>query len=316
MTSSLRILSTQLPVAGVARRRRILLVSGAHLCECDHRDAGQQERLARLNRRLGGASLENFDRLIYDIPHIAPDFVAFAGDLMESATAANWDVLASRLAMLRVPFGLTLGERDWSSPAEWPYDRRQSYRERQWLRFIAEHRWSPEFEETELDGARLVFLDNSDYQIRVDQFRQFNRVLRTGEPTILFCHIPLSLPCLRRAVVERCQDPMLCGETDWDSRRRSRLGILPRNTVITRRFHAIALEAPSLVAAFAGHLDLDRKDRMPSGALQWVTPPLCRGFARLITLVPASCRAKAPCVAPLRESVAPEEAPALATAVA
>ena len=48
-----------------------------------------------------------------------------------------------------------------------------------WLQFIGDYRWSPEFEEAELDGARLVFLDNSDYQIRVDQFRQFNRVLRT-----------------------------------------------------------------------------------------------------------------------------------------
>lgn len=297
--TSLSLLSTELPVAGLAQRLRILHVDGAHLCECDHRDLAEGERLAKLSLDFGGDSLANLDRLIYDIPHIAPDFVAFTGDLMESPTAANWEALASRLSSLRVPFGLTLGDRDWALSGDWAHARRQSYRERQWLRFIAEHRWSPEFEETALCGARLAFLDNSDYQVRLGQFRQLNQVLRTGFPTVLFCHIPLSLPPLRNAVIEQWGDPVLCGGADWEAERRARWGILPHNTPITRRFHSVALAAPSLVAVFAGHVDMGRKDRMPNGAFQYLTPPLCQGFARLITLIPAGRRKKAAAAAPI-----------------
>jgi len=288
MAPSLRILSTEVPVLGLKQPLRILQVSDLHLCECDRRDPGRLEQLARLNRRQGGAALAYLDRLFDELPHIAPDFVAFTGDLMESATCANLEALALRLDGLRIPFGFTLGDRDWDAPADWAYERRQSHRERMWLQFIGDYRWSPEFEERAIGGIRLVFIDNSDYQVRLDQFRQFSRVIRGEDPAVLFCHIPLSLPYLRRAVIAKWQDPILCGESDWDPKRRARWGILPRNTSVTRRFRAAALEAPCLVAAFAGHVQLDRKDKIPGGGVQYVTPPLYQGYARLITLSPAA----------------------------
>ncbi len=287
MAPSLRILPTEVPVPGLKRRLRILQASDLNLCECDRRDPDRLEALSRQNRRLGGLQLAYLDQLVAEIPHLAPDFVALTGDLMESATSANLDTLSSRLESVRVPFGLTLGERDWDAPADWGQERRQAHRERLWIRFIGDYRWSPEFEDTIVGGVRLVMLDNSDYQIRLEQLRKFNTAVRGAEPVVLFCHVPLSLPYLRRAVIAKWQDPILCGESDWDPRRRARWGILSRNTTITRRFRAVALETPGLAAAFAGHVQLDRKDRIPGGGLQWVTPALSQGFARMITLAPA-----------------------------
>jgi predicted MPP superfamily phosphohydrolase len=287
MPQQINVIKTRLRIPGLQKTLRILHVTDVHLAECDRRDPQQRRFLAWVDEHQGGNALANFDRLIALLPKLAPDFIAFTGDMMDSATHANWEALTTRLRSLRIPYGLTFGNHDWDLPRHGTQDRDQGHRKKLWQKTARACSRHPEFEVFSLAGIRLVFLDNSDYQVSPGQFRRLNRELRKSKPTLLFYHIPVSLPSLRPAVIDKWSDPIMCGEPDWEPMRRRRWRVLAKTPRTTREFRQRVMRDRTIAAAFTGHVHFDHQDRLPSGARQYVTPPLYQSHVRLITLIPA-----------------------------
>lgn len=287
MSRKLHILNANLVIPGLGKTLRILHVTDVHLCECDRRDPRQEKYLAWI-RECRGDPVERFDRLLAELPHLAPDFVAFTGDLFDSPTRANMEAATKRLKALRIPYGLTFGNHEWDWPAHGTAERRPAHRRSLWRLFRREFGCHPEFQIYSLPGIQLLFLDNSDYQVSGRQFNLLQAELHPrNPPALLFYHIPVALRSLSPAVMTKWHDPIMCGEPGWDGLRREHWQVSRKDLPSTLRFRDLVLRSRSVVGAFCGHVHLEHADRLPSGAQQFVTPTLYEGHARLITLRPA-----------------------------
>ncbi|HKB89535.1 MAG TPA: metallophosphoesterase [Opitutaceae bacterium] len=262
-------------------------VTDAHLCECDDRDPHQREYLRGLNHKLGGKARYYFDLVFAELSGMNLDFIALTGDQMNSPTQANWDALTEKLRTLSVPYGLTFGNHDWDWPEGGTYERRPTYRSDWWQKHSSVLDKTPSFEVFSVSGVNLVFLDNSDYQVSDEQLAKLKAIETANVPSLLFFHIPVSVPSLRPATIVKWGFPILCGETEWKAEDKDRWSLMPYDYESTGRFYRHISQTRAFEAVFSGHLHLTSDDVLPSGVRQFVTPALYDGFARIITLKPA-----------------------------
>ena len=242
----LNIVGSRVSVAGLARPLRVLHLTDAYPSRCLGPDW----------HPVAGGAGPNLEDVLDEVHKTEPDFVAFTGNFVESATPERWNGLFSWLSRIEVPYGITLGENDWAVPGPMTREQSASLREKVWLRFIERLGRSPEFEEFSIAGLHLAFFDDSDYQVSQEQLRQLNYLSAKREPIAVFCSVPLGL---------------LAPE---------------RETSVTRRFRKHYVHSDTIVAVFAGRMGRGRAERSASGAWHYSTPGLCDAGARLITFVP------------------------------
>jgi hypothetical protein len=121
----------------------------------------------------------------------------------------------------------------------------------------------------EIQGIRLIVLDNSTYEIQPEQLEFFRVQAATGQPLALFVHIPLYAP--GRGVGFGCGHPDWGAETDrnYELERRPRWPVAG-HTAVTRTFHHEVFATPNLLGIFAGHIHRPSVD-IVNGLPQFVT---------------------------------------------
>lgn len=167
------------------------------------------------------------------------DLIALGGDQVNYPSARMVDTLVERLEATGKPWIYTAGNHDWhyeGLPNHGPVLREQ------WrgpLTPLYAGR-SPHASSIEMNGLRIIAIDNSTFQVGEDQLAFFIDHTSDDNPVLLLVHIPLSVGDLRQREKPVCGDPRWGWETDtnFETERRDRwpvAGNLPSTEAFVQR---------------------------------------------------------------------------------
>ena len=214
-------------IAGLKRNLRILHLTDSHLTEADERDPQAVEFVEQRGPGLffkhtpnNGSTLDVFYQTLNKARGSSIQGAVLIGDIIDFPAWAGIDHVARGMKILGVPTLFTPGNHDWHLPhLEWSSALRQEYYPR--LHGLTNN--TPACQSIELAGVRLITLDNSTYQISPEQLGFLRRELATGQPCLLFIHIPLWIESLVSDVMEHWGAPiMMATPRGWTAETRER----------------------------------------------------------------------------------------------
>ncbi len=254
---------------------RIFQITDTHLALEDEREVP----FKKYSQRMGNAykinkhfetgeditCVESFEQTLQRAKEQKADFLALTGDIFSFPSEAAIEWVFQKLKETAIPFGYIAGNHDWHYEGM-PGSSNQ-------LREIwTKQRLSPMYQGNnplfagyDLNGIKLVFIDNSTYEIMPEQLEFFRQQIKSGLPLILFMHIPLYMP--GRSMGYGCANPQWGEQTDKnfeiEHREKWRKG---GHTQTTFSFYNEVFNAQNLLAIFAGHTHrpaLDVKNNIP-----------------------------------------------------
>ena len=277
-------------IEGLERDLKILHLTDSHMAEGDEGDDPEAaEQVTRLReafeqRTPGGVSARAvFEQALKKADQQGVDAAVLTGDITHLPTHAGIEIIQQGLQELGVPYLYTLGNHDWHlSPLEWSEATRSEY----YPRFHGLTGGNPSHQVLELDGVRLITLDNSTYQVSAEQVAFLRRELAVGQPCLLFIHIPLWVESLTPAVVEMWKAPIvMAAASGWtdESRAQWKVGETEEST---RECYELLTTGASenLAGIFCGHVHFSHVDAYREGRWQYVTAPGFSGGYRMIQL--------------------------------
>ncbi len=211
--------------------------------------------------------------------------VALVGDIVSFPSEAAVEWVLAQLRESGLPSLYTAGNHDWHYEGmEGPLD---SLRDT-WIqkRLLPLYRGdSPLMSVREVEGVRVVAIDNSTYEILPAQLDFLRQQIASNNPFVLCVHIPLHAP--GRSLGFGCGHPDWSADTDrnhqLERRVRWREG---GHTRVTFDFHREVFAAPNLLAIFAGHTHRASLDVI-NGIPQFVTDPNATGAHLFVDFIPA-----------------------------
>ena len=274
------ILKSQLDL-GLVQPVRILQVSDCHLSGCCEEDsekakAKSKKKTAEFLKETGGVTQEQRLKEALDLS-AEYDALALTGDIADSPSRANLELLASMLEGRRYLY--TLGNHDY-----YTYDSDSGNaddRERfldDFLRFLP---CDPTMDSLQVGGVNLVALDDSLAQFSALQLEFLKAEAAKGLPILLFLHLPVYSPTFVPQAYE-WWDSSMCvgtpadvlaahGETDPKMRAEA-------ETLLMLDY---IREEPLIKAVFASHLHFSDEANV-LGKPQFVNKPCYLGSAREI----------------------------------
>lgn len=210
-------------------------------------------------------SIQSFEQTLEIAKKQKADFLALTGDIFSFPSEAGIEWVSQKLAETGIPFGYIAGNHDWhyegmSGSSEhlreiWTNKRLKSLYQGN----------NPLLANYDINGTKMVFIDNSTYEILPEQLDYFRKLVHTGKPMILFMHIPLYMP--GRSMGYGCANPEWGEKSDKifkiERREKWRKG---GHTKTTFSFYDEVFSASNLLAIFAGHTHrpaLDVKNNIP-----------------------------------------------------
>jgi hypothetical protein len=279
-------------IQGLRRDLRILHLTDSHMAEGDDRDPEAAEYVVRFRelfeQRTPGAvpAREVFADTLRKAAQQGIDATVMTGDMIHFPARAGLEAIQQGMDELAVPFLYALGNHDWHMPSvDWCEQTRDIY----YPRFDPLTGGSPACQSMELDGVRLIALDNSSYQVSEAQLEFLRREIATGQPCLLYLHIPIWVESLTPATVDRWQAPIMLGvERGW-TEEKMREWRVSEATATTRAFRDLLVSGDSenLAAIFCGHLHFPHTDEYRPGRFQYVTRAGFEGGHRMVDLTPA-----------------------------
>ena len=276
------ILKSQLDL-GLVQPIRILQVSDCHLSGCCEEDsekakAKSKKKTAEFLKETGGVTQEQRLKEALDLS-AEYDALALTGDIADSPSRANLELLASMLEGRRYLY--TFGNHDY-----YTYDSDSGNaddRERfldDFLRFLP---CDPTMDSLQVGGVNLVALDDSLAQFSALQLEFLKAEVAKGLPILLFLHLPLYSPTFVPQAYE-WWDSSMCvgtpadmlaahGETDPKMRAEA-------ETLLMLDY---IREEPLIKAIFASHLHFSDEANV-LGKPQFVNKPCYLGSAREILI--------------------------------
>ena len=284
--------SATIAVEGLVGPVRLLHVTDSHLALIDARDAGHVEACSGVRERFGQQRLDadgngifteiTFAELMSAAAALDADLLAHTGDLIHFPSQANMEAAMAGLGSARSEVLFTSGNHDWLFPGG---DSVPGHREASWPRLDPLTDGRPSHQARDIGGLRFVAVDDSTYQIGDGQLAFWREQLAAGLPTVLFTHIPLSLPTLRPPTIARWQSPLLLAEPAWPAGERELHGI-GEDTAATVEFARSLTAAENLVAVFCGHVHFPHVDTLSPSAAQYVGAPGFMAGQRLVEFQP------------------------------
>lgn len=212
--------------------------------------------------------------------------VALIGDIVSFPSEAAVDFVLDNMKTAGLRYVYTAGNHDWhyegmpgslsSLRSEWIQKRLLPLYQQQ----------NPFMQVTELQGVRIVILDNSNYQITTEQLQFFKQQLQYGQPVVLMVHIPLYAP--GRSVGFGCGHPEWNAKSDknFELERRERWPETG-HTKATMDFHHTVFNAPNVLGVIAGHIHRPSLDII-NGIPQVVSEANARGACLEVEFIPTS----------------------------
>ncbi len=282
---------TVVTIEGLDRALTIVHITDSHIVEADHRDpraleiAPHFQELFEKHTPNGEPTLEVFHRTLEHSNSLAADCTVLTGDISHFPTHASLEIIQKSVDSLQGLYLYTLGNHDWHFPyLEW----NDHTREEHYPLFAKLTGGDPAGQVVQMAGVRLIALDNSNYQVTPHQLDFLRRQLQTGDPCLLFIHIPLYLRSLAPAVIEKWQEPIMMGAPGWTKETRMKLMALQDDQSTTECLHLLTERAAeNLVGVFCGHVHFAHVDEVRPGRYQYVTQPGFSEGYRVIRLLPA-----------------------------
>lgn len=254
---------------------RIFHITDTHLALEDEREVPfktYSERMGnayKINKHFESGEditcAQSFERTLQKAKDQKADFLALTGDIFSFPSEGAIEWAFQKLQETGIPFGYIAGNHYWH------------YEGMQGSSFQLREKWANErlkplyqgnqylFAKYEFNGVKMVFIDNSTYEIVPEQLEFFKQQTVSGMPVILYLHIPLYMP--GRSLGYGCANPQWGEETDRgfeiERREKWRKG---GHTPTTFSFYNEVFNAPNLLAVFAGHTHrpaLDVKNNIP-----------------------------------------------------
>jgi len=265
---------------------RIFHITDTHLALVD----GREEPFKKYSERMGKAykinkqfetgdditCRESFEQSLQRAKEQNADFLALTGDIFSFPSEAAIEWVVQKLKETEIPFGYIAGNHDWHYEGmEGSSNQLRETWTKERLKPMYQGN-NPLFASYDINGVRMVFIDNSTYEIQPEQFEFFKQQTNSGIPVILYIHIPLYMP--GRSLGYGCANPQWGEESDKgfevERREKWRKG---GHTSTTFSFYDEVFKAQNLLAIFAGHTHrpaLDVKNNIP----QIVSGPNTTGY--------------------------------------
>lgn len=248
---------------------KIVVIGDTHIGDDDERGAPYE----KYSRRMAAAFTEfdrrgNLAKAVGIAAKAKADLVALVGDVVSYPTHSGVEFVRQTMDEGGVPWRYVAGNHDWHYEGE---PGPQVELRARWV----ERRLAPLYQgenpfmyATSVKGLRLVFIDDSTYQILPEQLDFLKKELAHGEPTILLMHIPVHTPGRHIAL----GSPKWGWNSDGGYRLEGRER-WPKEGCgeTTLEFCRIVRTAPNMLGIFAGHhhrLEVDCVRGLP----QIVTP--------------------------------------------
>ena len=258
---------------------RVLLVADTHLFLDDVRGEPFRQYSGRMAKAYNhtkhfqtGAPThpqEGFENALKVGRESQADLLALVGDIFSFPSEAAIEWVRDRLAAAGLPYLYVAGNHDWHYEGlPGSLDSLRSTWIQQRLLPLYQGR-NPLMAAYDVGGIRFLTIDNSHYEILPAQLKFFRAQVRTGQPLVLFVHIPLYAP--GRPLGFGCGHPDWCAQND----RNFELERRPRwpesgHTRVTLDFHREVFAAANLLGVFAGHTHRASVD-LVNGTPQFVT---------------------------------------------
>jgi predicted MPP superfamily phosphohydrolase len=208
---------------------------------------------------------ESFEQTLQLAKEQEVDFLALTGDIFSFPSQAAVEWTLHKLEDSGIPFAYVAGNHDWhfeGMPGSSSQLRDEWTGKHLSPLYQGNH---PLYASYDLNGVRLVCIDNSTYEITPEQLAFFRKQTELDIPVILFMHIPLYVP--GRSMGYGCAHPEWGAGTDKgyeiERREKSPAG---GHSELTFAFRDLVFKAPNLLAVLAGHTHqaaLDVKNGIP-----------------------------------------------------
>jgi predicted phosphodiesterase len=274
---------------------RIFHITDTHLSLDDERGTP----FKKYSERMGNAYKQNihfengetittsqgFEQTLTQAKEQNVDFLALTGDIFSFPSEAAIEWVLQKLNETNIPFAYVAGNHDWhyEGMAGSSNQLRETWTNERLTPLYQGN--NPSFASYSLNGTRLVFIDNSTYEILPEQLDFFKHQVQSRLPLLLFMHIPLYMP--GRSTGYGCAHP------DWGEKSDKNYTIERRekwrkngHTQTTFEFYDEVFASSNLLAVFAGHTHrpaLDVKNNIP----QVVSGHNASGYFTAINLFPS-----------------------------
>ncbi len=278
-------------ISGLERDLRILHLTDSHMTEVDDRDPEavpySQSRGPGLffkHTPNGESTREVFDRTLSEARELGVDAGVLTGDIIDFPAWAGIEHVELGMKALGAPTLFTPGNHDWHfQHLAWSDAVRQEYYPRL-------HRLTggtPACQSMELGGVRLIALDNSTYQISLEQLTFLRRELATGQPCLLFIHIPIWIESLAPAVLRSWGAPiMMASPHGWTAEKREHWQVVGSDPSTLATYELLMRgESKNLAGIFCGHVNFGHTDAYREERVQYVSEAGFSGGYRIIDLL-------------------------------
>lgn len=283
--------------AAVSDTVRLTFISDTHLHFSDERE----EPFHNYSNRMAGAynSTRHFTSGEQTDPRTAfretlararrnrTDLVALGGDIFSFPSEASVEWAVAELAASGLEYGYTTGNHDWHYEG---MEGSSDELRREWigrrLMGLYPEGADPMCYSVDVKDARVLFFDNSTYEINARQLDFFRRQAASGLPLVVVMHIPAWFP--GRPVNYGCGHPDWNAVADglWKTERR-RKWPAEGHTETTFAFRRELFAASNVLAVVAGHVHEQTLD-CENGTPQFTAAPNAGGAFLDITIIPYS----------------------------
>lgn len=241
---------------------RIFVIADTHLWLSDEREEPYREYSQRMaaayhhtnHFRTGAATNpeQAFRQTVALAKARGTDVVALVGDILSYPSERGVEFVQEVMQQAGMRYYYTCGNHDWHYEGMHgsSHDLRKRWREER-LKPLFQG-YDPDGYGVTVKGVRLLFVDSSNYLIEPQQLQFIRQEVRRDEPFILFQHIPMYAPS--RPVGYGI------GHPDWGRKADGGYNIERRepwaesHTQLDYDYYDAIVEAPNLLATFAGHV--------------------------------------------------------------
>ena len=243
---------------------KILQLSDVHLFIDDERGDEYRQYSERMSkaynhtRHFESGADTNPQEALKDIANRAKgqgyDALALTGDIVSFPSAAGVDYVKKTLSDVDAPFYYVCGNHDWHFEGMEGTERelRDAWIEKR-LKPLFPKDVNPLAYAVKIKGIKLLFIDDSIYEILPSQLDFLRKELADAAPSLLFMHIPLYAPGRRVAFGVGHPEWNAAHDGNYKIERRPRWPEEGHNET-TYAFRDEVLRAPNLIGVFTGHI--------------------------------------------------------------
>lgn len=283
---------------GLKTRLLVLHIADAHISIPSADEAEHRQYSARMDNAYGQARphyqtkqpalpAAHFRALMALAKQRKVDLMALTGDIVNNPAQSSVEYVRQALRETGIRSLYIAGNHDWHYEGLPGTDDalRETWTKKRLSPLYAGR--DPLCAAARLGGLNFVAIDNSTYQVTVEQLAFYEKQLAIGLPTVLLLHIPIWLPQNAAKHVSDCGDPRWGWDADsnYEIERRERWS-KSGNRQSTLDFAARVRQPGALIAVLAGHTHRARTDPLSDSAVQYVTRAACDGAYRLVVFEP------------------------------